>query len=131
MRQMGQEGQRGSTGLPLHDLGTTPTAMWVGQEIQSLPGRGYGPPARGSTQPPGLTLSPLLILSCKQHDDLDRKCPHEPHKHWTLVDLSLCPGASIHLLCDFGLVSNLSEHQSLPIKMDHGILLAPSCCCKT
>ena len=26
----------------------------------------------GSTQPPGLTLSPLLILFCKQHYDLER-----------------------------------------------------------
>lgn len=61
---MGQEGQRGSTGLPLHDLGTTPTAMWVGQEVQSLPGRGYGPPARrehSASWPHFIpTASPLL-----------------------------------------------------------------------
>ena len=46
MKQMGQEGQRGSIALPLRDLSTILKAMWIGQEIQSLPGRGYGPPAR-------------------------------------------------------------------------------------
>lgn len=39
----------------------------------------------GSTQLPGLTLSPLLSLSHKQHYDLekgekDRNNPHEPQK---------------------------------------------------